>query len=322
MSETIKSHNEKIEYFNSLPKYPQKSQKWKDQRRDYLTASTISAAIGANGPSAKHELFESKSTNISKFNGNVCTHWGNKWEPVANMIYSYKNNNVKIHEFGMITNPKYPILGVSPDGITNLGENGRMLEIKCPYSRVIDGKVKKDYYHQMQEQMLVCDYTECDFLECKFVEIDNAYNTNNNKNTTNNNKNTYKGIVICYLPEFDNECSYLYSPIACTDEELKEWEDSNIKNLRTENGFYIQSTHWILDKYECQLVKRDDDWVVKYYPILEKFWKDVEEERILLNAMPIEDCTTDTKRESPKRESPKRESPKCNFSVCVILDDD
>ena len=39
----------------------------------------------------------------------------------------------------MITNYKYPFLGVSPDGIT---DNGKMLEIKCPFSRNIDGKIK------------------------------------------------------------------------------------------------------------------------------------------------------------------------------------
>ena len=300
-----RTHLEKIEYFRSLPKHPQKSENWKRQRQDKLTASTISAAIGANGPAAQQELFESKSTNISKFNGNVCTHWGNKWEPVANMYYSCENENVFIHEFGMITNPLYPILGVSPDGITDLGENGRMLEIKCPYSRVIDGKIKKDYYHQMQEQMLVCDYTECDFLECKFVELDSA----------NNNQKPYRGIVVCYLPENELECSYLYSPMICTDDELRSWEDITIKNLQDNKGIYIQSTHWVLDYVKCQPVKRDDDWVIKYYPILEKFWKEVEEERILLNNNPL-------RKEDILKISDSPNTTDNFFSKCMILDDD
>jgi len=310
--ERKKTHNDKIEYFNSLPRYPQKSKEWLSQRQNYLTASTISTAIGANGPSARNELFESKSTNISKFNGNVCTHWGNKYEPVANMIYSHENNNVIIHEFGMITNSKYPILGVSPDGITDLGENGRMLEIKCPYSRVIDNKIKKEYSHQMQEQMLVCDYDECDFLECKFVEVLTAYD----------NDEFYRGIIISYLPNSQNECSYFYSPVVCTDIELKQWEELNITNLTNDNHIYIQSTHWILDIYNCQLVKRDEQWVVKYYPILESFWKEIEEERELLNSMPplSPQKEREREREKEREESPKNRSP-INFSECLIVFD-
>ena len=84
---------------------------------------------------------------------------GNKFEPVANGIYSYRNQ-VVIYGFGMITNQKYPILGISPDGITHIG----MIEIKCPWSRIIDGKIKTEYYHQMQEQMAVCEIDQCDFL--------------------------------------------------------------------------------------------------------------------------------------------------------------
>ena len=47
-----------------------------------------------------------------------------------------------------------------------------MLEIKCPYSRKIDGVIKPEYFSQMQGQLEVCDLEYCDFLECDFQKFD------------------------------------------------------------------------------------------------------------------------------------------------------
>src|SRR3990167_1159727 len=147
---------EKIELFNKMPKYKQKSNEWLEQRHNYLTASTIAQALGLMGKKARKNLLINKSSygKYCGFNGNIATHHGCKVETIANNLYSYKNGNAEIYEFGMITNMKYPILGVSPDGILA----DRMLEIKCPYSRTIDGTIKTEYLHQMQEQMYVCEF--------------------------------------------------------------------------------------------------------------------------------------------------------------------
>lgn len=287
-------HQEKIKLFNKMPKYPQRSNEWKEQRKNYLTASTIASALGISGKVARYNLLMSKVTGISVFNGNVYTHWGNKYEPIANELYSLINNT-KIHEFGMITNENYPILGVSPDGIC---DNGRMLEIKCPYSRVINGDIKKDYHHQMQEQMVVCDYDECDFLECKFIEIDNEEyiksNTDNklfnitdgiNILTDINTIFTF-GIVIAYV--CDEECciEYSYSSIKHNFIEQKIWYD----NMLTELGDrYLYKTYWKLEKYNQQLVKRDKNWIIKNYPILIDFWKEVLDKRIIHQNQSVEE---------------------------------
>ena len=47
--------------------------------------------------------------------------------------------------------------------------NGRMLEIKCPYSRVINGIVPDNYEVQMQIQLEVCDLEICDFCKLEYV---------------------------------------------------------------------------------------------------------------------------------------------------------
>jgi len=278
----METNEEKIHRFMKMPHYKQKSKQWLDQRNSYLTASTIAAALGLMGPVARRNLLLSKVSNgkINGFSGNPATHWGNKYEPVANGIYAYRNG-AQIHEFGMITNEKYPILGVSPDGITG----GKMLEIKCPFSRIIDGKIKTEYQHQMQEQMAVCEYDECDFLECRFEEVSfDRFWDDFDYYDENENINREKGIVITYVNIDDCEnddfsIEYLYSPIEYHTDigKMKEWEEKTISDLRRDgHKLYLQQTYWHLITYSCQLVQRDPSWIINSYPVLEEFWKEVE----------------------------------------------
>ena len=273
----------KIEKFKKLPNYKQKSKEWLDQRSNYLTASTIAQALGLMGPVARRNLLINKVSygSVNGFTGNPATHWGNKYEPVANGIYSYRNNGIKIYEFGMITNDKYPILGISPDGVTQY----KMLEIKCPFSRVIDGKIKTEYYHQMQEQLSVCEFNECDFLECRFEEIsedrfwDDFYYYDSEEN-----KNREKGIIISYLDlnevnSNDFSVEYLYSPIGYYKniDQMREWREQSITNLmRNPKTLYLGESYWQLSTLSCQVVKRDPQWIIDNYPILEAFWHEVE----------------------------------------------
>jgi putative phage-type endonuclease len=301
--------SDKIKQFMNLPKYKQGSKEWLDQRLNYLTASTISAAIGANGQAARKALLLNKASygKLNNFTGNHATQHGNKFEPVANALYSLKNNNVTIHEFGMITNEKYPILGVSPDGILE----DRMLEIKCPYSRIIDGKIKKEYYHQMQEQMAVCEYDMCDFLECKLEVLDETtfwYEYNSFKQE--------KGVIISVLNREDNFSSiiYKYSDLNLTEEELHKWINDIL-----ENEACFNMTFWKLAVYNCQSVYRDPDWIVRYYPLLEQFWSEVEylrengisEEDNDINNSPIEPL-------SPNSPSRNTSTTSLKKGICLI----
>jgi putative phage-type endonuclease len=271
-----KSNLEKIEYFETLPRYKQKSEGWHLQRINYLTASTIASALGLSGPAARKALLLDKASygKAGKFTGNCATHWGNKYEPVANAIYYYRNGE-KIHEFGSITNNKYPLLAISPDGITLT----RMLEIKCPYSRVINGKIKLEYEHQMQAQMAVCEYDNCDFLECKFEEVAqhcfwDDFNLYNRKE---------QGLILMYINQ-DGESKqysieYIYSPIEYynNQDKLRQWEIQEIENISNDSTkFYVQTSYWRLNIYACQDVERDPQWILDSYPVFEAFWKEVE----------------------------------------------
>ena len=79
-----------------------------------------------------------------------------------------KDFNTKVGEFGCIKHEKIKFLRASPDGInidpTNL-RYGRLVEVKNPTSRQLDGIPEKAYWVQMQIQMEVWDLDECDFLK-------------------------------------------------------------------------------------------------------------------------------------------------------------
>lgn len=275
----IETNMDKIRRFQKMPRHKQKSQEWLDQRNNFLTASSIASALGLSGESARRNLLINKASNgkITSFNGNVATQWGNKYEYVANMIYSYRNDKIKIYDFGLITNEKYPILGISPDGIT---ENN-MLEIKCPWSRVINGKIKLEYQHQIQEQLAICEFDVCHFLECTFKEIseDDFWGEFDDCDVE-------QGIIISYIDVQEEDYCYKYSTIDLSHNKtgLQEWRDKTIKSMiDSENGndIYIDTYYWYIGKYNCQSVNRDPNWIINNYPILKSFWDEVEHYRVV-----------------------------------------
>lgn len=242
--------------------FDQGSAEWIQHRFNFITASSISTILGNNNNKSYKNLIAEKASN-GKYKPNITsnsTKWGHRYEPVANMIYSYKNNLV-IHECGFVNNPQYPLLGASPDGIIN---SDLLIEIKCPISRKIDGNIKPEYYHQIQQQLFVCDAKYCDFVECQFEEVD--YN-NFWKHFDDNNK--YKGIIIhCIV---DHTKKNYYSPIILANNkiDLKEWFDITI------NSNVDHITYWINNVYNCQRVFKEEQWYNKIKPKIDTFWRTV-----------------------------------------------
>lgn len=286
---------EKLYRLYKIPHYKQKSVEWLRQRNDYLTASTIMAVMSDKNSLGRMNMLANKVSNgeMYKFSGNVATNWGNKYEPVANSVYSHRNNLV-IHEFGLIPclNKKFSILAASPDGITS---SGKMLEIKCPYSRVIDGKIKNEYYHQMQQQMAVCDFDKCDFLECKFIELsaemfweDFEYNLQHHRVE---GFEPEQGVIISFMRGVyddegnrdDFELDRVYSPANMYNdkERLHKWYNKHIKLITEETQpdeeelVYVSTVYWRLNVYNCQEVCKDNDWLEDNYDKFKQFWDDV-----------------------------------------------
>lgn len=160
----------------SQKKIKQRTNQWYKERYNLLTASNVSAVIDKNPYLSKQKLFEKKTEKFCLSDAkklgknNVAINWGIKYEPIAQQIYQKMcNNNTKLYEFGIIKHPLYEWLGASPDGIIS---NGKMLEIKCVWKRIISDKILDYIWIQMQVQMEVCNLHTCDLFECKFLEYE------------------------------------------------------------------------------------------------------------------------------------------------------
>lgn len=151
------------------PRISQRSEAWYEARSHLATASDVAAAIGGRYGSNKEFLVKKAGgpEEQKPFSGTAPPlKWGVMFEPIANAIYS-KRMCVQVHEFGLLRHPTIPHIGASPDGITDMGI---VLEIKCPFSRIIDGTVPSSYIAQIQCQLDVCGLDECDFFQCQFEE--------------------------------------------------------------------------------------------------------------------------------------------------------
>ena len=144
----------------------QRSEEWLRLRGKMLTASDAATAIGVN-PYEKPVDLILKKCGYKKFNGNMATIHGNKWEDVARDIYCEKYNEVA-HEIGLYPHPTIDWLGGSPDGVT---ESGKLIEIKCPLSRKITPEVPVYYMPQLQLLMEILNLEEAVFIQYKPAEI-------------------------------------------------------------------------------------------------------------------------------------------------------
>ena len=89
---------------------------------------------------------------------------GNTYEPVAREHYAAREGRI-VHEFGLKIHDELPWLGATPDGIT---DDGKILEVKCPYSRPVLPNVRcKEHYPQLQVLMQVYNLDSCDFVQFK-----------------------------------------------------------------------------------------------------------------------------------------------------------
>ena len=71
------------------------------------------------------------------------------------------------HPFGLKTHDdeQFSFLGASPDGLT---ESGKIVEVKCPYTRKIQQKTRcLEHYSQIQTLLEVFDLEICDFVQFK-----------------------------------------------------------------------------------------------------------------------------------------------------------
>jgi hypothetical protein len=213
--------------------------------------------------------------------------WGIRFEPVVKQIYEEKYG-VTLKELGRLVHPVDPRCSASPDGlIYDCPKNertGRLIEIKCPVTRELDGKISKKYLWQMQMQLHVTNLKYCDFVEAVIVS---KYN-----NTVHQEgpSHYYGYVAVIRYAEMkgDQEFYYVYSPINCDSDwtpEIKEEEE------------LIEITPWRLLQWSEQLVVRSEEWWASLKPMMDTFWEDVEKAKQGLFAAPESSRTTKKTKE-------------------------
>lgn len=192
--------------------------------------------------------------------------WGIRFEPVVKQIYELKYKAI-VKEVGRLYHQTDRRCTASPDGLVYESENdkktGRLVEIKCPVTRVIDGSVPKDYYAQMQMQLHVTGLKFCDYVEASFSSKYNNLNEREGPGLYNG----YIALIRYSEIKGNQEFYYIYSPVNISTTWSPEInEDEEI----------VEIIPWRLIEWCEQTITRSEEWWVSMKPIFDNFWEDVE----------------------------------------------
>ncbi|KAK1319691.1 hypothetical protein QJS10_CPB04g01732 [Acorus calamus] len=149
---------------------PQRSEEWFALRKDKLTTSTFSTALGFWKANRRSELwhekvFSSSSSAVPDPSARSAMDWGTVHEAEAIEQYKAITGWGEVGSLGFATHPDARLgwLGASPDGILGVGPNGGLLEVKCPYNKgrpelaLPWATVPYYYMPQVQGQMEIMD---------------------------------------------------------------------------------------------------------------------------------------------------------------------
>ena len=250
----------------------QRTPEWYAQMATIISASELGSLFGAprqrgklvlsktQAPQPRYQPLAVPSDSMSAFD------WGIRFEPVVKLIYEYKYATV-IKELGRLYHPVDLRCTASPDGLIYFcpknEKTGRLIEIKCPVTREIDGTIPKDYYAQIQMQLHVTGCKKCDYIEASF-------SSKYNNLTQKEGPGLYNGfIALIRYSEMrgDQEFYYVYSPINV---------DNNWLPDISNNEELIEIISWRLMEWSEQIVVRNDEWWESLKPIIDKFWEDVD----------------------------------------------
>jgi putative phage-type endonuclease len=265
----IRSYQATLDELLQKPQVVQRSQEWFDLRKNRLTASDIASALNRGKFSTRSQLLIKKAfPDSSPFVTNSALTWGVMFEPMASRCYAQRNNDVRIHEFGLIPHPDLECFGASPDGIT---DTGIMLEFKCPFRRKIDGSIPEQYELQMQGQMAVCGLHECDYVECDMHKFSNR---DEYEQFIPAHETRDHGIILEHLSPQVTDDKYLYSPEYMTPSQTGEWLSQKLTEIQN-----CRVVFWRLRKINIVRVFFDEARWLEIVPLVVQFWKEVEQLR-------------------------------------------
>jgi hypothetical protein len=171
---------------------------------------------------------------------------------VAKKIYE-EETSCSITDVSCVQHPVHAFLGASPDGIvfpTNEESRstryGRLVEFKCPFSRVAKDGVPAAYIHQMQMQMECTGIDECEYVEFRFKQVFYAEWV------------AFQGRKGIFVIFEDDTVSYAKDA---------SWEKEH------------QKVHWILQSVKKDFVPKDPEWLPKHFADMKAFWDEVVQHR-------------------------------------------
>ncbi len=280
-----------LKIIDSHPSHQQRSQEWYHFRWERLTASDLAKAIGEKGDKSRLELLYQKSISLENYikqresfslGGQAAIQHGICFEPVATALYEWKNK-LEVKEYGCLPHLYINYLAASPDGIcisrdTNPNYHGRMLEIKCPYSRTITGIPKVEYYMQVQLQLEVCDLEYCDFLECDIRTYSGMrdFLDDSPKGEVSycfNSSGKRKGVLYEYTEKGSNSLKYKYCPLELTNDQVSQWIRNTKEEIISNPNFCpVGCRYWWIEEYNTTLIKREPTYFECLKSKLNDFW--------------------------------------------------
>lgn len=244
----------------------QRTPEWYQETRNMITASEV-ATVFKSGRTRGQLVMSKASPPAERFIASLAVpkastgpmDWGVRYEPV---VKEFLENSLKakIHDLGRIRHRTNPKIAASPDGLIVASETapelvGRLVEIKCPSTRVIkDGEIPFEYWCQMQLQMEVCGLDACEFVEAKFVE---------ELPDPGADAQSHLATGFISLITKDDVNKYLYHSSAAPTPLTDEWT-------------LVETYPWHLIKLRRVTVPRDVNWFAQSQPAFEQFWTDVE----------------------------------------------
>jgi hypothetical protein len=285
-----------------LPQSNQKSAAWHAESREMLSGHEFgSVAVGSVAERAAviakkcaqpvtvcaaedEGEVESRTVYLTGETGLSAFKWGWRYEPVARDVFERCVAEGTVFDgLGRIRHPTLPRLGASPDGLIMTGpRRGRLVEIKCPPTRIITGSIPIRYYCQMQLQAEVCDVDAVEYVELQFSAVQQADATE--AMFTGASKVPWIG-KICVTAENEETApshyKYAYSPLfPATADGYRECSSWHPFVSSAAEGLVLESSMWWVKDWFATTVPRNRQWFADVgKPAYEAFWVDVEAAR-------------------------------------------
>lgn len=319
--------NKTCKYIGELPQVEQRTPEWFELRRGVITASEAGYLLGKKGPAKCIETIKIKSgvMKAKQLAGSPAIDHGVTYEDVVKRIYELRYG-VSVTEYGIIKSSDSEFIGASPDGIVThsidmnnyngLSRVGRMIEIKCPYSRVIDNTIVPEYAIQILQQQYTCKLPICDFIEatiydsaCKplfgklpaYKSLDDLLNDtfDNANNNYIQNKNiplcnltingTEKGIIATFkkIIAFDDirNTTIIY-PIEkkYNKEEILNWQNDITAEMELQGWTLNTYKYWRIEVFDVKTVVYNETlYQEEYIPRLKNIWDIIIKSRDMIN---------------------------------------